>query len=214
MPSAGYNSTVKITGAPVAMAAEATTELVADTVFQITSAAKRIIDPDAALTVLVNAVPVSSGFTVDYLFGKVTFSPALGAADVVTLTGNYLPTSDLLEAKEASISMTRDLADSTVFKADPNRTRTALLKDASGSISVLRACLDAVVGTTLFDLLGNGTRKVLEIVPGSGVQTFRAWVRFDSEEVKAAIEDLVSASIGWKAVTSENGKASFGLAAP
>lgn len=202
MPSAGYNSTVKITGTPTAMVAEATTELVADTVFQVTNAARRILDPDAALTVLKNAVPVVSGFSIDYLFGKVTFSPALAPADVVTLTGNFLPTLDIIESKMFSISMSRDLGDTTVFKSTPEKTRLGLLKYASGKIEHLKALLDDLDPgggvVRLYDLLANDTRKVLEVNPGGQADYWRGWIRFDSQEVAAAVEDLVNASLSWQ----------------
>lgn len=216
MASAGYPAAVKLSGTPTAMVAEATTELVADTVFQVTAATRRILDPDAALTVLVNAIPVASNFVVDYLFGKVTFSPALAPGDVVTLTGNFLPmTEDVLEAREASVSMKRTIGDVTVFHAtDKHRKKLALLLDASGSIGTLRAHLDAFVGTTLFALLTSGTRKVLEYAPVPGAQVFRCWVRFDSEDVADAVEGLVEGSISWVSVTSENGKASFSMGTP
>lgn len=219
MPSAGYNSSVKGTGTPTAMVAEATTELVADTVFQITASARRILDPDAALTVLVNAAPVASGFTVDYLFGKVTFSPALAPGDVVTLTGNYLPAFEVLEGREASVSMKRDIGDVTIFHAtDKHRKKLALLLDASGTIGILRAFLDLLEGgnpaSQLFAILTDGTRKVIEYAPGGQSKVFRAWVRFETEDVEAAVDALVTGSLSWQCVTSENGKASFSLDTP
>jgi len=210
MPTPGYNSTLKSSGTPTAMVNEATSELTADTIFQITNSARRIIDPDAAVVVRVNGVIVTTGFTLDYLLGKATFSPPLNPADVVTISGNYLPMFDLLEGKEFNIDLSRDLNDSTVFKATPNRTRQPCLKDASGSISVLSNLLDASGGIpVLFDLLSNGTRFVLEITPGGTTKVFRAWVRFESQQVAAAVADLVNATLNWQLVTSENSLASF-----
>lgn len=219
MPYAGWKGLVKVTGTPTAMVAEATTELVADTVFQITNAAKRIIDPDAALTVKVNGIATGLAFTVNYLFGKITFAAPLGGADVVTLDGNYLPTLEVIECFEASASMSRDVAESTAFKGtgstDPSKQKKALLKDASGSISHMRALLDdldAGAGTVkLFDLMANGTRKVLELVLGDSGYSFRAWILFDAQELSAARDDLVNASLNWQATTDDTGRSTFGV---
>lgn len=223
MPTPGYNSTVKVTGTPTAMVDEATTELVADTVFQITNAAKRIIDPDAAITVKVNGGAVTTGFVLDKLFGKATFTPPLGGADTVTISGNYLPTLDVLEAKEFSVQNKRDLVDSTVFKTNPNRTRFALLKDASGSINTLRALLDDLDPgggvVTLQALMANGTRKVLELAFGNSGYVWRGWVLFDSQEVAAAFDDLVTGNLNWQATLDDSaggvlGNSAFGFGLP
>jgi hypothetical protein len=188
-------------------------------VFQVTNFLRRIIDPDAAVTVKVNAIVVTTGFTIDYLFGKVTFSPALAPADVVTVSGNFLPTLDVIESKEFSVSMTRDMGDVTVFAVTDNRSRLPLLKDASGSISHLKALLDDLdpgAGTVrLFNLLVDGTRKVLELNPGGQADFWRGWVTFESQEVAAAVDDLVNATLNWQLspplTAPANGFAFFGI---
>lgn len=223
MPVKGSVSTVKVTGTPTAMVDEATTELVADTVFQITSSTKRILDPDAAITVKVNGGAVTTGFVLDKLFGKATFSPALAGGDTVTISGNYLPTLDVLECKEFTVANNRDLADSTVFKASPHRTKFALLKDANGSISTLRALLDdldAGGGTVkLHELFANGTRKVLELAFGDSGYVWRGWVLFDAAEVAAAFDDLVNGSLNWQSTIDDSaggvlGNSAFGFGVP
>lgn len=206
MPISGHDSTVKVTGTPTAMVGEATTEVTTDLVFQITNAVKRILDPDAAVTVKIGGSATGLAHTIDYLFGIVTFAAPIGAADVVTIDANYLPTLSVLEAREFSIAMARDLADSTVFKSSPHRTRTALLRDASGSIGDLRALyddLDPGGGTVkLFDLLNNGTRKVLEVVFGNSGYVFRAWILFEGADVNGPRDELVSTSLSWQLATN------------
>jgi len=221
MPSAGYNSTVKITGTPTAMVDEATTNLVPDLVYQITNAARRIVDPDAPIIVKVNAVPVVGTWSFDFLFGKVTFDAPLVPLAVVTISGNFLPTVDVIESRDFTVSMMRDLADTTVFKANPNRTRLALLKDANGSISHLKALLDDLDPgggvLRLYDLFSSATRKVLEVNPGGQTDFWRGWVTFDSQEVATAVADLVNATLNWQCTPPRQslpGFASFRLGPP
>jgi hypothetical protein len=223
MPTPGYNSTVKVTGTPTAMVGEATTDAGAHTTYQITNAAKRILDPDAAITVKKNGVAQAATlYTLDKLFGRVTFLAALLGGDVVTIDGNYLPTLDVIECKEASVSNQRDLADTTVFKASPAKTKMALLKSASGSIHHLKALLDdldAGAGTVrLYDLMANGTRKVLELGFGSSGYVWRGWVLFESQEVSAAFDDLVNASLSWQSTLDDSqssvGNSAFGFGIP
>jgi hypothetical protein len=217
MPFAGYPSTVKVTGTPTAMVGEACTNL-GGNVFQVTASAKRIIDPDAAIVVKDAGVPVpTTNYVLNKLFGKITFSVPPGGA--VTVDANYLPTLDVIECKEFSVSNARDLADSTVFKVSPHRTHLALLKDASGSISHLKALLDDLDpggGTVkLYDLMANGTRKVLELAFGNSGYVWRGWVLFDSQEVAAAFDDLVNASLNWQATLDDSqsalGNSAFGF---
>lgn len=220
MPVAGWKGAVKISGTPTAMVAEATTELVADTTFQITNVARRILDPDAALTVLVDAVPQAATlYTLNHLFGKVTFLAPIGAAAVVTVTGNYLPTLDVIECFEASVQMSRDVVDRTAFKGpastDASRQKFALLKTASGSISHMKALLDdldAGGGTVkLFEVMANGTRKVLELTLGDSGYAFRAWFLFDQQELSAARDALVDAALSWQSTVDDAGRSVFGI---
>lgn len=220
MPVSGWKGLVKITGTPTAMVGEATTELVADTVFQITNPIKRILDPDSAIVVKKNGVAQAAAlYTLNQLFGTVTFLAAIGGADVVTLDANYLPTLEIIECFEASVQMTRDVADRTVFKGpasvDSSKQKFALLKEASGSISHLRALLDDLDpggGTVkLFDVMGNGVRKVLELSLGDSGYAFRSWFLFESQELSAARDDLVNASLSWQSTSDDAGQSTFGI---
>lgn len=218
MPVAGWKGAVKITGTPTAMVAEATTELVADTVFRITNAARRILDPDAALTVLVNG-GAAPAHTINHLRGKITFAAPIGGADVVTVTGNYLPLLDVIHVHEASVQMSRDIADVTVLKGpastDASRQKYGLLKDASGSIGRLHPLfddLDAGGGTVkLYELLESSTRKVLDLVLGDSGQSFRSWMLFDSQELQSARDDLINASLSWQSTTDDTGRSTFNV---
>jgi hypothetical protein len=217
MPVAGYNSTVKVTGTPTAMVGEATTDVGGlHTTYQVTNAIKRILDPDAAIVVKKNGVAQASTlYTLTYLFGTVTFLAPLLGGDVVTIDANYLPTLDVLEARTFNVVMHRDLADSTVFKSSPHKTKFALLKDANGSIGTLRALLDDLDPgggiVTLQALMANGTRKVLELGLGSSGYVWRGWVLFDSQDVSSAFDALVEGTLSWQATLDDNGLSIFGF---
>jgi hypothetical protein len=88
MPTNSNSTTVKIGGTPTSFSNEACTKVTANTVYQITDATKRVLDPNTALTVEVDADGgwrrgvrdrSASTYTVDYMFGKVTFTADQGA---------------------------------------------------------------------------------------------------------------------------------------
>lgn len=113
---AGYQVSLKKTGTPTTMTAEAMT-LVSGKTYQITAPTKRIIDPLTAVSVFGNAVAITNDKieSIDYLTGKVTFISSYTPTTPITLTGKYLPTSVVGGAKTFSLSMTAETKDETTI---------------------------------------------------------------------------------------------------
>lgn len=226
--TAAYSTTLKVTGTSTAFSNEACTDLGDDTNFQITDATKRVWDPDVALVVEVDdgggydVIPATD-YTVDPLFGIVTFNTPLGAGDVVRVDGSYLPLLTVGDARAVSISCDRDMLDSTVFHAsDVARKKTPGLAQATGTLSGLwlgTEDLDSGGGTrTLFDVLTGGTRVVLDVVPGGTSSNFRAFIHLPGLTESAAVDGLVEGEVSWESTqpggvptigTLTNGNGSF-----
>lgn len=112
---AGYQAKIKRVGTPTGMTAEATT-FVSGKTYQITNAAKRVIDRTAAITVFDNAVNHTADVeSIDYLFGKITFKPTYTVVGPVTITGSYFPTSEICKARSYTLTQTADPIDTTDF---------------------------------------------------------------------------------------------------
>lgn len=197
MPLAGHAARLKISGVPVGVVAEACTSLGAGA-YQITNAARRIMDPASAFVFKDGgvAIPVANITLLDALFGKVTFNPA--PAGAVTVDFSYVPVATLTETKGASFSADAGLVDSTTFDANGVRKRKATLKDCSGSVQMLSTLLDdidpvTVGGQTLFTVITNGTPKLLELQLGTIY--IRAWVLFAGAEEGAEVSALVETSL-------------------
>lgn len=114
---AGY--VVKImqqTGSAVVMTAEATT-LVSGKTYQITNAARRIVDIATALVVLDSAVAVSAANieSIDYLFGMVTFVSSYTPSGAITMTGAYFATTQLAGSRTFTLTQTADPIDNTTI---------------------------------------------------------------------------------------------------
>jgi hypothetical protein len=210
MPTNSNSTTVKIGGTPTSFSNEACTKVTANTVYQITDATKRVLDPNTALTVEVDAdgpgggayaTAAPSTYTVDYMFGKVTFTADQGSAATVRISGKYIPVSiALIEGTDFEVEDMGDLVEKTVF-GDTARSRFLTLQDASGSFSVISSLSSTYNATTLRALMRAGTPVLLEYRPGGSTAYWRAWVLLSDGSEKASVDGRIEGSMKFEAVT-------------
>lgn len=200
MPIAAYNSVVNITGTSTAFTTEGFSG--ATTTWQITVGTKRVWDPAVTPSFFDNGVAIAANevSSINYLFGVVVFTGS--KTGPITATGNYFPVWPVAEVREFNIQMSRNVLDSTVFTTSGTaKSKTAGLKDASGTIGSLDSLnTDIDTGGTsrkLFDVLNGATAVVLDIQPGGVSNKWRFWITLDKEDLKAAVDDLVTSEIGW-----------------
>lgn len=161
---AGKRALVKITGAAVAMVDQVCTSLGDNQNYRITDAAKRILDPTAAITVKVNGGAVAaSTYSVNRLNGVITFTTVL-VRTTVAISTSYLTATAVGGAKSYSWNLALSLVDDTDYDSantDSGFTRwLAGLWNVNGSIgNRWRA------ETALFTAVQNATPVVLEFYP-------------------------------------------------
>ena len=185
---AAHNTVIKVNGTSTALSNAATTKLTANTVYQITDATKRVLDPNVAVLVEVDADGAGGGgyataaadtYTVDYLFGKVTFNSDQGVNALVRVTGAYLPMLTVAECTNAEYEVMRETLDKTSFDSGGYRAREGGLISATASVRTLKFQnfdFDPGGGARkLLDDMKAGTPIVFEDTPVSGEQ-FRAWM--------------------------------------
>lgn len=223
MAVSALNVVVELAGTSTAFTNEPTNKLVSNTVYQLQTAARRLLDPAVALTVEVDAdgaggggyaVAAPSTYSVDYLFGKITFTADQGASALVRVSGNYLPVHPFVEARGFDINEMRELLDDTVF-GDAARSRMAGIQDANGSIEQLdlgETDLDAGAGTLkILTTLRNGTAKLLEVdTVGDGTDVFRAWVLFKDRGVAGRVPEIIPTTFNWELAAQTGVTASAG----
>lgn len=197
MPSIqGYKARVKVGGTPVAMTDEATSVITANTVYQITNAAKRVFPLDAAIIVKVGGDPVSTGFTIDRLTGKIIFSTS--SVRTVTVSGTYVPISVVTEANEFSVNLNAELIDTTRFVSSGYVEKTSGLKSAEGSISEFYD-----TNYIFEDKLTAGSDVFVEVDP-DGSNSIIMFAKIVSSETSAGIKDAVTTSISFESVGNAN----------
>lgn len=114
---AGYQATIKKPGTSTAMTSEACS-LVSGKTYQVTSAAKRILDYEVAITVFDNGVDHTADIiSIDYLSGQVTFAASYTVTGPVTIgAANYLPMVTLAKGRGFTLTQTAAEIDTTDYE--------------------------------------------------------------------------------------------------
>lgn len=210
MATPGYKAQVQITGGALATVNEAFTMLSGNISYQVTNAAKRVIDWNTALTVQRSTDggatwATVTNYSVNYLFGKLTFTVANPVGSLIRASYNYLPLFTFAEGRDVTFDVSAAELDTTVF-GDTNVHRIHGLFDLSGSITsltLLNVELDGVGGSekTLAELLKDREFVVLTYKPDSaGTFQMRAVVMFGSEALSQAVDGLAESTVSFMGV--------------
>jgi hypothetical protein len=210
MSSAGFSAVVRGPGTSTAFTVEPTTKITANTVYEIVTDAKRLLDPAVAVVVEVDAdgagagayaVAAASTYTIDYLFGRITFLADLGAPATVRVSGSYLPALDLSGVTAYKYTSQRTVLDLTTINNSTGARAKALgLRDLSGSITLnelLSIDNDPGAGVVrLVDFAENATPLLFEA--SAGGKRFRAWVLLDSRDLNSGgPDDVISNTVNF-----------------
>lgn len=199
----GKKALVKVSGSALTLTDEATTDSGAHLVYQITDAAKRVLDPTATITVEEDGAPTAAAYTLNRLNGTVTFTIARGALVAVTLSGSYLPLSTAIACTEWELTITATSADVSDFDTGEWVARLALYKDASGSVKSWRDTVDS----TWEDALIAGAPIVLELYTlSTGAADFLAWALLNKQQVQAALKNAQDQSIDWEGASDADNR--------
>jgi hypothetical protein len=208
----GYNATLKMTGTSTSTTGEAFT-LVSGKTYQVTSTAKRIIDPGVAITVKDNggAVAASNILSYDYLFGKVTFIPGYTVLGAITADYSYLPTVAIAETRQFKLAVKNKLLDKTSLDSAGVKQRGKGTKEASGSFGSLTMVTATVGAGTLLALTTGRTPIVLEMNLGVG-NKFRVWSYIPAQDVTLKPDSIIESGFTWESLVkgATGSESSFG----
>ena len=175
--------------------------------FQVTDVTKQILSP--AATVVGKDAGVGAALdTVDYLFGTVDFTSS--PAGAVTVDADYLPRFEVGTVTDFSISLSSDILDTSTMDGETFRNKISGLVDLGGSLTLLETPnqdYDTGGGEIkLYDLLSDGTPKVLEIDFPDTTEALRAWIVIESYENTGAVDGLVETSISFQGAPQSAGQ--------
>jgi len=211
---AGYTTTVKMTGTPTAMSSEAmSTNSTAANTYKVTTATKRIFDRAASFsffeaTTTGGRAAIAAGdiSAIDYLFGKVTFSST--QSEPVTVSGNYLPATNVAGANTYGMDMTRELLDRTDFTSTGFRQRHPGLVDVSLTVSRFDS-----VDLTFINAINSTQTVVCEVRPGGtgSSEAGRGFFLVESENRSGDISGLETGELSFQLDGSSEGAFSWGV---
>lgn len=183
----------------------AMTETTADTVFTITDATKSMWDDTASFTVEkdtagngVFVTQAASTYSINYAIGRVTFLSAIGASDVVRVSGKYFTKTQAARAKEWSLDIERMLETDSEFGASWE-TNLPILGKASGSVKLNWA------SGWFAQLSQTAPRMVLALfVSTSAAQSYEFQCLLQKQGVGAQVAGLVEEELGFQSVGPVN----------
>lgn len=207
MGVAAYRTQIKLGGTPTAFTDTATTAL-SSVKFQITDTTKRVLDRDTLPTVKDSAVAVDSSlYTLDYLFGVITFTTA--PSSDVTVSGNYLPVGSserIANVTNYELNMGGTILDGTnlVSAQDSSgyRSRVYGLHDTSVSLSGFHDMSSAIE-----DALNNRDAVLIDVNPIGLSGTYRGWFVVENKNLSGGVDELEGEDISLQLddkLTSEN----------
>lgn len=200
--SAGYGSVVKMQGASNVITGEATSYLSGSgstKVYQITTAAHRVLNPGVAVVVKDGVSTVAStDYTIDYLFGKIRFT-AHAVVGAITLDGAWLTMWEITTAAGFTLDDGYQLLDTTPFNSTGDKTCILGERDASGTITHFDVGADDYSGGASVTIKANLARDyvLVECTPVPSGEIFRAWARFSKESLKSSPDSLAQGSVSW-----------------
>jgi len=200
--SAAYNTTLKVGGTPTTMTNEACTKITANTVYRITAASKRVLDPDTAVVVEVDPLGGGSwvagtGYSVDYFTGTVTFAADQGSSALVRVSGKYLPLYDIAFARSADLATSFDELDVTDFESGGDREFVLGMFRGELGMEVVSDADDDLDGggNTLRDLLDGRDSIFIEYQPGGQGTFIRFWALLKTRDTTSPADGLVTSSL-------------------
>lgn len=207
----GKKALVKVSGEGVEFTDEATTRVTANTVYQITNAAKRVWDRSATITVEVDADGGGGGgyavadpdtYTINRLTGTVTFDDDQGADAIVRVDGTYLPLSTAAEGRAYAYELSASNPPGSQF-GDTAVVRPAQgLLDIAGSVGAWHSA-----DTYFSDALLAGVPVVLEFYSdSSGAFDCRAWVLLEKDGIQSVIDGLVEEDVEFVGAADADGR--------
>jgi hypothetical protein len=198
----GFAAQVRRSGTSTSTTDEAC-EQVSGNLYQVTNAARRVIDPTVAWHFKDDGatVPYADIVSLDYVNGQVLLSGA--PVGDVEFNGSFLPLTTssevVAEARSYTLSESTDLLDTTVFAGSTEallHSRMASLKDASIEVESIASVASLA---TLETYKNAGTPVVVEIYQGStGAQRFRGFCLVETIERSGEVAGLIQSSISFK----------------
>ena len=219
--SASFNTTIKTGGTPASYSNEACAKVTANTVYRVSTAAKRVIDPDTSLTVQVDAsgggswvTANPSTYTVDYFTGTITFGSDQGSSALVRISsGKYIPLHSIAHGMGFGLDIKTDELDITEYGDSWRRFLMGMTR-GDLTIDVVSSATDVLDGgsLTLQSILEGRAAAFVEYQPGGQGRFFRFWAKLKEINREAPVDGLIKSTVS-AVLTTKSPAAAFSSSA-
>jgi hypothetical protein len=191
MPIAGKIGAVflQTDAAPVAFIKTATTANTERTRYTIDNEDKRYLDKNSPVTVYVNDIAVSSGFTVLHIGAAVVFASPLLLGDVVTVSGKSVVIAQAGGFFSWSAELSADTADVTTFESGNWKENLPTIKGFSASAESYWA------DEQLSGRLGQEVIIALYLDTGANKKRYEGYAIILGDSIELSVDDVVNESI-------------------
>ena len=196
MGTAAYTTLIRSGGQSVGFLDEAMTQDANDPkVWQITDATRQVLDRDIPVVVEDNGNPLlAADFSIDYLFGIVTL--VNNPAGAVTVSGSYIPMTEVVGASQHTINLTGDILDDSNYKESRgthNRTKKYGMTDCN---ITLERFYD--LQKTFKTHLSNRDVVMVEVQPAGLSEVLRGWFVVESGNSAGDLSALETESLSFQ----------------
>jgi hypothetical protein len=164
---AGYVALIKKSGTSTTMTTEPCSHLSGQQ-YQITNPAHQVIDRTQTVNVFDNGVNQNANVaSIDYLFGTVTFAIGYSVTGPVTISGNYLPMSQIASGQSFSLTQTATAIDNSSFNVLQGNNGVKTCEPGLRAVSLDLGGVFAITNAWLTTLLARN-EVMVEINPDGG----------------------------------------------
>lgn len=201
----GYQAVIKRTGAATVMTTEPAGLLLGQQ-YQITDSTKRLIHVGTTVVVFDNAVDHTADVEhIDFLFGIITFKVGYVVVGPVTLTGAYLPSSQICAMNKYSLSQQAEAVDETDLCVAQTNSGFRQYKMGLKTVSLELSGFYRP-STSFFTALKNREQLMIEINPdGAGKSIARGFFVPKSDKQSGKVGALEEESVSFDLYVPDNG---------
>ncbi len=205
MGTPAYLAIIKTTGTSTAMV-DALCILLYPWVYRIADPVKRVLDRKVIPVIKKNDVVVSAAnYTIDYLLGTITF--LADPSGDISVSGNYMPVSEVAGAHSYQLNIGGDVLDSTNFKDSRltgYRSRDYGMLDVSVSFERHSDLEDLFVNKRI-----QREEVLIYIHPGGGLAGYVGWFVIEKDSMTGEITGLEEDSISFNLDGDSNASFSY-----
>ena len=197
MAVVGFQAKIKKSGTSTSFTGESMTVTTGNT-YQIDDSAKQVFNFNSTFTFYEDAVAISDSDidSIDYMYGKVTFSTSKTGS--ITVDGAYYPMGNIAGAYQATQNSTNQVLNTTSF-------------ENQGYVEKLPNQKDIIVTCTRFDdlskdfqdILEGGNSIVIEFLPSTGNGN-RGWYVLDSASQNLDMSNVIEESLSFQLTDNKN----------